>query len=91
MEIAQGNLVAIQGLGGLSHFAVQYAKKMGYKVAAIGSGLSKKEFSFELGAHYYINASLEDPVQKLKEMGGAALVVATAPNVKAISPLTGAL
>ncbi|KAH7143525.1 alcohol dehydrogenase GroES-like domain-containing protein [Dactylonectria macrodidyma] len=91
MEIAQGNLVAVQGLGGLGHLAVQYAKKMGYKVAAISSGSSKKEFAFELGADYYIDASLEDPVEKLNVMGGAELVVATAPNAKAISPLTGAL
>lgn len=49
---------------------------MGYNVAAMSSGSSKKEFAFELGADYYIDASLEDPVQKLKEMGGAALVVA---------------
>ncbi|KAL6406540.1 alcohol dehydrogenase GroES-like domain-containing protein [Ilyonectria robusta] len=91
MEIAQGNLVAIQGLGSLGHLAIQYAKKMGYKVAAISSGSSKKEFAFELGADYYIDTSLEDPVEKLKVIGSAALVVATAPNAKAISPLTGVL
>ncbi|KAJ4258953.1 hypothetical protein NW762_008041 [Fusarium torreyae] len=91
MEIAQGSLVAIQGLGGLGHLAVQFAKKMGYRVAAISSGSSKKDFAFQLGADYYIDATVDSPVEKLKEMGGAALVVATAPNAKAISVLTGGL
>ncbi|KAG7404472.1 Alcohol dehydrogenase patD [Fusarium oxysporum f. sp. rapae] len=91
MEIAQGSLVAVQGLGGLGHLAVQYAKKMGYQVAAISSGSSKGHFAFTLGADYFIDTTLDDPVQKLKEIGGAALVVATAPNAESISPLTGAL
>ncbi|KAM0228717.1 hypothetical protein ACHAP5_011868 [Fusarium lateritium] len=86
MEIAQGSLVAIQGLGGLGHLAVQFAKKMGYKL-----GTSKKDFAFQLGADHYVDATVDDPVEKLKELGGAALIVATAPNPKAISALTGGL
>ncbi|KAM0205308.1 hypothetical protein ACHAPQ_011303 [Fusarium lateritium] len=91
MEIAQGSLVAIQGLGGLGHLAVQFAKKMGYRVAAISSGSSKKDFAFQLGADHYVDVTVDDPVEKLKELGGAALIVATAPNSKAISVLTGGL
>ncbi|KAK1640591.1 chaperonin 10-like protein [Colletotrichum phormii] len=91
MEIPKGSLVAVQGLGGLGHLAVQYANKMGYRVAAISSGSAKAKFASELGAEYFIDSSVEDPVAKLKAMGGAALVVATAPSAKAISPLTGAL
>ncbi|KAG7051252.1 alcohol dehydrogenase GroES-like domain-containing protein [Colletotrichum scovillei] len=91
MEIPQGSLVAVQGLGGLGHLAVQYATKMGYRVAAISSGAAKAQFASELGAEYFIDSSVEDPVARLKALGGAALVVATAPNAKAISPLTGAL
>ncbi|KAI0158278.1 alcohol dehydrogenase [Xylariaceae sp. FL1272] len=90
-HVEQGNLVAVQGLGGLGHLAVQYANKMGYQVVAISSGSAKKEFAHKLGAHDYIDTSKDDPVKKLMEMGGAALIVATAPNPKAISPLVGGL
>lgn len=91
LKITPGDLVAVQGLGGLGHLAVQYANKMGYRVAAISSGSSKKEFAGQLGAHTYIDASKEDVCAKLQELGGAALIVATAPNAKAIGPLTGGL
>jgi len=91
MNIEQGNIVAVQGVGGLGHLAVQYASKMGYRTVVISSGDTKRQLSHELGAHDYIDTSKEDPVKKLAEMGGAALVVATAPNSKAITPLTGAL
>ncbi|KAK1703796.1 chaperonin 10-like protein [Colletotrichum lupini] len=91
MEIPQGSLVAVQGLGGLGHLAAQYATKVGYRVAAISSGAAKADFASELGAECPIDSSVEDPVARLKALGGAALVVATAPSAKAISPLTGAL
>ncbi|KAM0329492.1 hypothetical protein ACHAQA_004801 [Verticillium albo-atrum] len=91
MQIEQGNLVAVQGVGGLGHLAVQYAAKMGYKVAVLSSGSAKEDFAKQLGAHVYIDSSKVDPVKKLQELGGAALVVATAPNAKAIAPLTAAL
>jgi len=81
----------VQGLGGLGHLAVQYANKMGCHVAALSSGSSKKKFALELGAHEYIDISKEDANSKLQEIGGAALIVATAPNPKAIGPLTGGL
>ncbi|KAI1432870.1 alcohol dehydrogenase [Xylaria sp. CBS 124048] len=90
-NVEQGNLVAVQGLGGLGHMAVQYAAKMGYRVVAISSGSAKKDFALKLGAHDYIDASQEEPAKKLKSMGGAALIVATAPNAKAISPLVDGL
>jgi D-arabinose 1-dehydrogenase-like Zn-dependent alcohol dehydrogenase len=91
LNITTGELVAIQGLGGLGHLAVQYANKMGYKVVALSSGDSKREFAKKLGAHEYIDTSRDDPCLKLNEMGGAALIVATAPNPKAIAPLTAGL
>jgi D-arabinose 1-dehydrogenase-like Zn-dependent alcohol dehydrogenase len=90
-HIEQGNIVAIQGVGGLGHLAVQFANKMGYHTVAISSGDSKKDFAHELGAQVYIDASKEDPVAKLKQMGGAAMIVATAPSAKAIGPLVGGL
>lgn len=90
-QITSGEIVAVQGLGGLGHLAVQYANKMGYRVVALSSGDKKRDFAKQLGAHDYIDASKDDPVKKLMEMGGAALIVCTAPNSKAISPLIGGL
>ncbi|KAG6368842.1 hypothetical protein INS49_003058 [Diaporthe citri] len=75
MGVMQGGLVAVQGLGGLGHLAVQFASKMGY----------------ELGAHHYVDTSREDPVKALMKLGGAAMICSTAPHPKAISPLVGGL
>lgn len=91
MHVEQGNLVAVQGLGGLGHLAVQYARAMGYRVVAISSGAAKREFAAKLGAHEYVDSSAQDPVEALVGMGGAALIVATAPNATAIGHLAGGL
>ncbi|KAK6583449.1 hypothetical protein PZA11_004525 [Diplocarpon coronariae] len=91
LQITPGDIVAVQGLGGLGHLAVQYANKMGYKVVALSSEDTKRDFAKKLGAHEYINTSKDDPAKKLMELGGASLIVCTAPNPKAISPLTGGL
>lgn len=91
LNIPSGELVAVQGLGGLGHLAIQYANKMGFKVIALSSGSDKEEFARTLGAHDYINTSKEDPAAKLTQMGGAAMIVSTAPNPNAISPLVGGL
>ncbi|KAJ2897707.1 alcohol dehydrogenase GroES-like domain-containing protein [Zalerion maritima] len=91
LDVRAGSLVAIQGLGGLGHLAVQYAAKMGYHVVAISSGDAKRKFAKELGAHEYIDTSKEDPARKLQEMGGAKMIVATAPSPKAVSPLVNGL
>jgi len=90
-KIEAGELIAVQGLGGLGHLAVQYANKMGYRVVALSSGDKKRDFALRLGAHEYIDSSKVDPIKRLQDLGGAALIVATAPNPKAISPLTGGL
>ncbi|KAK6612742.1 alcohol dehydrogenase [Botrytis cinerea] len=74
-----------------AQFSAPYAAKMGYKVVAISGGDKKRDFAHKLGAHEYIDTSKDDPVKKLTEMGGAALIVCTAPNPKSISPLTGGL
>lgn len=91
MHVEQGNTVAVQGVGGLGHLAIQYANRMGYHTVAISSGESKKDFALQLGANAYIDTSKQDPVQALQDLGGAAMIVATAPNPKAISPLVGGL
>ncbi|KAF2000812.1 alcohol dehydrogenase [Amniculicola lignicola CBS 123094] len=87
MNIVPGDTVAIQGLGGLGHLAIQYARKLGYRTVALSSSASKKDFAFELGATDYIDTSKEDAAEALQRMGGAALIVLTAPNPKIMGPL----
>lgn len=91
MKVVQGGLVAIQGLGGLGHLALQYASKMGFTVVAMSKGSNKKEFAMRLGAHHYIDTSAEDASQALQKMGGANMIVTTAPIGKAITPLVAGL
>lgn len=86
-----GDLIAVSGVGGLGHLAVQYARKAGFRVAAISRGEEKKELVMRLGAHLYINSDNEDIVQALQAQGGAKVILATAPSAKAISPLIGGL
>lgn len=91
MQVEQGALVAIQGLGGLGHLAVQYANKMGYEVAVISTNDDKEDFARELGAHHYINAKKNDAAAELTKLGGASIIVQTAPNPKAVGPLVNGL
>ncbi|KAK3947837.1 alcohol dehydrogenase GroES-like domain-containing protein [Pseudoneurospora amorphoporcata] len=90
MGIEPGNgFVAIQGLGGLGHLAVQYARAMGHRVVAVSRDEKKREFAMkELGAHEYVAADSPGvAAQKLTEMGGAALIVSTAPTASAFKGL----
>ena len=86
-----GDLVAVSGIGGLGHSAVQYAKKAGYEVAAISRGAEKEQLAKKLGAHHYIDSERENPAEALKALGGAKVILATAPNAKVISSLMGGL
>ncbi len=86
-----GDLVAIQGIGGLGHLAIQYAQRMGFKVVAIGRGDDITEQVLRLGAHLYIDSQVEDPVVRLKAMGGAQVVLSTITDSDAVSPLMAAL
>jgi D-arabinose 1-dehydrogenase-like Zn-dependent alcohol dehydrogenase len=90
-HIIPGDVVGVQGLGGLGHLALQYANKMGYKVVAISSSANKEEFARHLGAHEYIDGSKEDIGQALQKMGGAACIIVTAPNAKLIPGLISGL
>jgi D-arabinose 1-dehydrogenase-like Zn-dependent alcohol dehydrogenase len=90
-NVVPGSLVAIQGLGGLGHLALQFANKAGYRVVALSSGPDKEAFARQLGAHYYIDGSKEDQAQALQKLGGADMIVTTAPNPKIISPLINGL
>ncbi|TKA70098.1 hypothetical protein B0A49_06356 [Cryomyces minteri] len=87
MKITAGDTVAIQGLGGLGHLAIQYARKMGFRTVALSSSGDKRDFAMKLGATDYIDGSKEDTVEALNKMGGADLIVVTAPNPKVIGPL----
>jgi len=86
-----GDLVAIQGIGGLGHLAVQYAKAMGFEVAAISRGPEKEAFARQLGAHHYIDAEKMSAGAKLAALGGAKAILATASNAVSISLLAEGL
>ncbi len=86
-----GELVAIQGIGGLGHLAVQYARHMGFRVAAIARGVGKRELALELGAHHYIDGEADDPAKALQKLGGASLILATASSSKSQSGLLDGL
>ena len=86
-----GDLVAIQGIGGLGHLAVQFASKSGYRTVAISRGKDKEAFAKELGAHHYIDDANGDAAKQLQDLGGAKVILATAPSSKAISGLTAGL
>ncbi|KAF2502166.1 alcohol dehydrogenase [Lophium mytilinum] len=89
MNVAAGDIVAIQGLGGLGHLALQYSRKMGYRTVALSSSDAKRDFALKLGANEYIDTSKEDAAEALQNLGGAACVVVTAPNPKVITGLVG--
>ncbi len=86
-----GDLVAVHGLGGLGHLAVQYAKKLGMKVAVISRGKRKEALAKKLGAHIYIDSESADPAKELMKLGGAKVILCTAPNSEAISTLVDGL
>ncbi len=84
-------LVAVQGIGGLGHLGVQFAKKFGYRVAAIGRGPGNAALARKLGADLYIDSAETDPAGELQKLGGARVILATAPSGKAMSSVVGGL
>lgn len=86
-----GDTVAVQGVGGLGHLGIQYARQMGFNTIAIGRGQDKADFVKKLGARHYIDGDAGDPVEQLKKMGGAKVILSTAPDAKAMSALPAAL
>ena len=86
-----GDLVAVQGIGGLGHLGIQFASKFGYKVAAIGRGPENATLARKLGADVYIDSVATDVAETLQQMGGAKVILATAPNSKAMSSLIDGL
>ncbi|MGH7973473.1 MAG: alcohol dehydrogenase, partial [Limisphaerales bacterium] len=86
-----GDLVAVHGIGGLGHLGVQYARQMGFKTVALGRGKDKEALARQLGAHQYIDSDAADATAELQKLGGARVILATAPNAQAISALVGGL
>jgi len=86
-----GDLVAVQGLGGLGHLGIQFASKFGYQVAAIGRGNDKADFAKKLGANVYIDGAATKPAEELQKLGGARVILATAPDSKAMTELIDGL
>jgi alcohol dehydrogenase/propanol-preferring alcohol dehydrogenase len=86
-----GDLVAVQGLGGLGHLGVQYARAMGFEVAAISRGTDKEEFARKLGAHHFIDSGRKDFAGAMAKLGGARVILATAPHAPSIAALVPGL
>jgi len=86
-----GDLVAIQGIGGLGHLGIQYARQMGFHTVGIGRGGDKEPLARQLGAHAYVDTSASPPAAQLQQLGGARVILATAPDSKAIAALVGGL
>ncbi|MBY8882809.1 zinc-binding dehydrogenase [Actinacidiphila acidipaludis] len=86
-----GSLVAVQGIGGLGHLGLQYARALGHHVVAVARGEGKAALARELGAEHYIDSTRTDPGAALRELGGAAVIVATAASGASMSPLVAGL
>jgi len=86
-----GDLVAVQGIGGLGHLGVQYARQMGFRTFAIGRGKDKEPLARKLGAFHYIDTAAGDPAAELQEFGGAKVILATAPDSKSMSAIANGL
>src|SRR5499433_3751483 len=80
-----GDLVAVLGIGGLGHLEVQYARHMGFEVAAIARGSNTAELAKKLGAHHYIDSAATDPAAALQALGGAMVILVTASGGKTIA------
>ena len=86
-----GDLVAVQGIGGLGHLGIQFARHMGFRTVAIGRGGEKEKLAKDLGAHVYVDTAVEDAAAALQRLGGARAILATAPSGDAMGPLVSGL
>ncbi len=86
-----GDLVAVQGIGGLGHLGVQFARHLGFHTVAIGKGRDKEKLAKDLGAHVYIDTAVDDAAAALQRMGGARAILATAPSGSSMGPLVSGL
>jgi D-arabinose 1-dehydrogenase-like Zn-dependent alcohol dehydrogenase len=86
-----GELVAVQGIGGLGHLGIQYAVRAGYRVVGIGRGPENAALAKKLGAHTYIDSKATNAAEALQKLGGARVILTTAPNAKAQAEMIGGL
>jgi D-arabinose 1-dehydrogenase-like Zn-dependent alcohol dehydrogenase len=86
-----GDVVAVLGLGGLGHLAVQYAAKMGFHTVGIARGKDKEALARQLGASVYIDSQAQNPAEELQRLGGAKVILATATSGEAMSAVQGGL
>jgi D-arabinose 1-dehydrogenase-like Zn-dependent alcohol dehydrogenase len=86
-----GDLVAIQGVGGLGHLGVQFAARLGFRVVAVNRGRDKEKLARSLGAHEYIDSSSGDPAAALRELGGARAILATVTDAGAMQAIVAGL
>lgn len=86
-SLRAGSTVAIQGIGGLGHLGIQFARKMGFRVIALGRGPDKESLAKKLGAHDYVDTAAEDAATALLKLGGAEAILATAPSGVAMGAL----
>jgi propanol-preferring alcohol dehydrogenase len=86
-----GDLVAVQGIGGLGHLGIQFSRHMGFRTVAIGKGREKENLAKDLGANVYIDTAIDDAAATLQRMGGARAILATAPSGNAMGPLVSGL
>jgi propanol-preferring alcohol dehydrogenase len=86
-----GDLVAVQGIGGLGHLAIQFARHMGFRTVALGRGREKRQLAMDLGAHGYVDTAVENAAVVLQQMGGAKAILATGTSGEALGPLVSGL
>jgi D-arabinose 1-dehydrogenase-like Zn-dependent alcohol dehydrogenase len=86
-----GDLVAIQGVGGLGHLGIQFAARQGFRTVAVNRGRDKEALARSLGAHDYIDSQANDPARALQAMGGAKAIIATVTNAEAMQAISGGL
>jgi propanol-preferring alcohol dehydrogenase len=86
-----GDLVAVQGIGGLGHLGIQFARRMGFHTVALGRGREKEQLAKSLGAHLYIDTAADDAVAVLQRLGGASAILATGTSGGAMGPLVSGL
>ena len=86
-----GDLIAVQGVGGLGHSGIQYAHAAGFETVVVSRGTEKRDLAVDLGADHYVDSEAEDPGEALQELGGARVILATAPNAEAIESVVSGL
>jgi D-arabinose 1-dehydrogenase-like Zn-dependent alcohol dehydrogenase len=90
-QTTAGDRVAVLGIGGLGHLAVQFSVRLGYETIAVARGSDKAELAAKLGAHHYVDSTDGDPAEKLQALGGVDLILATATSAEAMGALFGGL